>query len=70
MPEPVDSTSPSPAAGAQDPDAAIQYLVLSNLFTQMLKKPESDEEGDSVSYNEVNKGIANAIAQSATGFGP
>lgn len=60
-----------------DPSTAVDFngfanqLVLSRVFQDMLKKPESDDEADpgAVASNEINRPIAAAMAQAATGFG-
>lgn len=56
---------------AVDLDGFANHLVLSRVFQDMLKKPESDDEADqgTVASNEINKPIASAMAQAATGFG-
>ena len=60
-----------------DPSKAVDFnsfanqLVLSRVFQDMLKKPESDDEADpgTVALNEINRPLAAAMARAATGFG-
>ena len=61
--------NPTPSSDEVDP----MYLVLSQVFQNMLKKPEPDDDPDASQVagvaNEINRPIAAAMAQSVTGFG-
>lgn len=69
---PVSATGPSNSSEV-DVDAFAFNTVLTRVFQEMLKKPDSDddaEQAQSVSVaNEINKPIAAAMAQGVTGFG-
>lgn len=66
MPE-VSATT-APATEAQS-EVAITHLIMTEIFRQVLKKPESDEETSSAVDSEINKTIARTMSQSVTGFG-
>lgn len=69
---PVSATGPSNSSEV-DVDAFAFNTVLTRVFQEMLKKPDSDddaEQAQSVSVaNEINRPIAAAMAQGVTGFG-
>lgn len=67
MPE-VNATTPSTSTDAQA-EVMITHLVMTEIFRQVLKKPENDEESSSGVDNEINKKIAMTLSQSVTGFG-
>ena len=65
--------SPSSLSNEVDIDAFALNLVLGQVFQDMLKKPESNDDSDAAQSagvaNEINKPIAAAMAQGITGFG-
>jgi hypothetical protein len=69
----MSSVSATPSGNEVDVDAFALNLVLSQVFQDMLKKPESNDDSDAVqssgAANEINKPIAIAMAQGITGFG-
>jgi len=69
----MSTVSLNPASNEVDIDAFALNLVLSQLFQQMLSKPESNDDPDASQSigiaNEINKPIATAMAQGITGFG-
>src|SRR5207245_7820926 len=61
--------SPTPLSDEVDP----MYLMLSQVFQNMLKKPEPDDDPDASQVagvdNEIKRTIAAAMAQRVMGFG-
>ena len=69
----MSTVSPTSSSIEVDTDAFALNLVLSQVFQDMLKKPESNDDTDAAQSggiaNEINKPIATAMAQGITGFG-
>ena len=69
----MSAIEPVSPTGEVDADAFALNLVLTKVFQDMLKKPESDDDADQAQSagvaNEINKTIAAGMAQSITGFG-
>jgi hypothetical protein len=67
------TASPTSPGNEVDIDAFALNLVLSQVFQDMLRKPESTDDSDAAQSsgvaNEINKPIATAMAQGITGFG-
>jgi hypothetical protein len=69
----MSTVTPTATSNAADIDPFISYLVLGQVFQDMLKKPMTDDDPDAAPSSgvasQVNKPIATAMAQAITGFG-